>query len=147
MSTANNTILESLSSKYFPLNFDQNRQVGLRRYSLARWLVVNEACSCLVSPEVRIERTTAKFNGLLSLLSRSGQGLGSRRRGWFSFSQSRLDGDLPFFPVVQSAALICRLWCVSLPYLKFDTNLMPKRGSTPLPETGVSDCYRWCRAP
>src|ERR1019366_2226418 len=27
-----------------------------------------------------------------------------------------MDDDLPFFPVVQSGALICRLWCVSLPY-------------------------------
>src|ERR1019366_506712 len=45
------------------------------------------------------------------------------------FSRSRLDGVLPFFPVVQSAVLICRLWCVSLPYPQLDTNLMPKRGS------------------
>jgi hypothetical protein len=44
-------------------------------------------------------------------------------------SRSPLDGDLPFFPVVQSAAAICRLWCVSLPYQQLDTNLMPKRGS------------------
>ncbi len=47
-----------------------------------------------------------------------------------AFSRSRLDGDLLFFPVVQSAAAICRLWCVSLPYPQLDTNLMPKRGST-----------------
>jgi len=45
-------------------------------------------------------------------------------------SRSRPDGDLSFFPVVQSAAAICRLWCVSLPCLQLDTNLMPKRGST-----------------
>ena len=48
---------------------------------------------------------------------------GSRRsarptsvRVLMAFSRSRLDGDLPFFPVVQSAAVICRLWCASLPY-------------------------------
>ena len=58
------------------------------------------------------------------------------------FSRSRLDGVLPFFPVVQSAVLICRLWCVSLPYPQLDTNLMPKRGSTPLPETSVSGATR-----
>src|SRR5208337_2470488 len=45
-------------------------------------------------------------------------------------SRSRLVGDLPFFPVVQSAAVTCRLWCVSLPCAQLDTNLMPKRGST-----------------
>ena len=33
-----------------------------------------------------------------------------------AFSRSPLDGDLSFFPAVQSAAVICRLWCVSLPY-------------------------------
>ncbi len=44
-------------------------------------------------------------------------------------SRSPLDGDLSFFPVVQSAAVVCRLWCVSLPYPQLDTNLMPKRGS------------------
>src|ERR1035437_659430 len=33
-----------------------------------------------------------------------------------AFSRSPLDGDLSFFPVVQSAAVICPLWCVSLPY-------------------------------
>ena len=59
-----------------------------------------------------------------------------------AFSRSRLDGDLPFFPVVQSAALICRFWCVSLPYIKFDTNPMPKRSSTARPETGASGATR-----
>src|ERR1035437_2108239 len=33
-----------------------------------------------------------------------------------AFSRSLLDGDLSFFPVVRSAAVICRLWCVSWPY-------------------------------
>src|ERR1035437_5311137 len=33
-----------------------------------------------------------------------------------AFSRSRLDGDLSFFRVVQSAAVTCRLWYVSLPY-------------------------------
>ena len=47
-----------------------------------------------------------------------------------ALSRSRLDGDLPFIRVVQSAVPTCRLWYVSLPYLKFDTNLMPKRSST-----------------
>ena len=46
-----------------------------------------------------------------------------------AFSRSRLDGDLSFFPVVQFAAVICPLWCVSLPYPQLDTNLIPKRGS------------------
>src|SRR6267154_1451862 len=32
-----------------------------------------------------------------------------------AFSRSPLDGDLSFFPVAQSAAVICPLWCVSLP--------------------------------
>jgi len=59
-----------------------------------------------------------------------------------AFSRSGLVGDLPFFPVVQSGALICRLWCVSLPYPQLDTNLMPKRDSTALPETGVSGATR-----
>ena len=36
-------------------------------------------------------------------------------------SRSRPDGDLSFFPVVQSAAAICRLWCVSLPYAQQHT--------------------------
>src|SRR6266702_4077809 len=31
-------------------------------------------------------------------------------------SRSPPDGDLPSFPVVQSAAVIYPLWCVSLPY-------------------------------
>jgi hypothetical protein len=52
------------------------------------------------------------------------------RRVLMALCRSRLGGDLPFFPVVQSAVLICRLWCVSLPCQQLDTNLMPKRGST-----------------
>src|SRR5271157_2505656 len=65
--------------------------------------------------------------------AQSGSGLSARPtsvRVLMAFSRSRLDGDLPFFPVVQSAAAICRFWCVSLPYPPLDTNLMPKRGST-----------------
>jgi hypothetical protein len=41
-----------------------------------------------------------------------------------------LDDSLPFSLVVQSAVLIYRLWCVSVPDAQLDTNLMPKRGST-----------------
>src|SRR5450631_807538 len=51
--------------------------------------------------------------------AQSGSGRSSRPtsvRVLMALSRSRLDGDLPFFPVVQSAAVICRLWCVSLPY-------------------------------
>src|SRR5713226_1441699 len=65
--------------------------------------------------------------------AQSGSGRSARPtsvRVLMAFSRSRLDGDLPFFPVVQSAAAICRLWCVFLPYPQLDTNLMPKRGST-----------------
>jgi hypothetical protein len=65
--------------------------------------------------------------------AQSGSGRSARPtsvRVLMAFSRSRLDGDLPFFPVVQSAAVICRLWCVSLPYPQLDTNLIPKRGST-----------------
>jgi hypothetical protein len=77
--------------------------------------------------------------------AQSGSGRSARPtsvRVLMAFSRSRLVGDPPFFPVVQSAALICRLWCVSLPYLKLDTNPTPKRGSTALPETGVSGATR-----
>jgi hypothetical protein len=48
-----------------------------------------------------------------------------------ALSRSRLDGDLPPFHSCQSGVLICQLWCVSVPYPQLDTNLMPKRGSTP----------------
>ena len=63
----------------------------------------------------------------------SGSGGSSRRtlvRESVAFSRSRLDDELPFSPVVHSAVPICRLWCVSLPCLHLDTNVMPKRGST-----------------
>jgi len=65
--------------------------------------------------------------------AQSGSGRSARPtsvRVLMALSRSRLDVDLPFYPVVQSAAVICRLWCVSLPYVELDTNLMPKRGST-----------------
>src|ERR1035438_8943858 len=61
-----------------------------------------------------------KFVGaLLDLLLDGGSGRSARPtsvRVLMAFSRSRLDGDLLFLPVVQSAVLICRLWCVSLPY-------------------------------
>jgi hypothetical protein len=63
----------------------------------------------------------------------SGSGRSARPisvRVLMAFSRSGLDGDLSSFPVVQSAALICQLWCVSVPYPQLDTNRMPKRGST-----------------
>jgi hypothetical protein len=66
-------------------------------------------------------------------VAQSGSGRSARPtsvRVLMAFSRSLLDGDLSFFPVVQSAAVICRLWCVSLPYRQLDTNLTPKRGST-----------------
>jgi|ERR1700687_1451957 len=73
-----------------------------------------------------------KFVGALLnlLLKRDQDGRPTSVRVLLAFSRSCLDGDLPFFPVVQSAVLICRLWCVSLPYSQLDTNPMPKRGST-----------------
>ena len=61
--------------------------------------------------------------------AQSGSGWSARRtlvRVSVAFSRSRLDGDLLFFPVVQSAVPICRLWCVSLPCLQLDTNLDTK---------------------
>src|ERR1035441_8673143 len=51
--------------------------------------------------------------------AQSGSGRSARPtsvRVLMAFSRSRLDGDLPFFRVVQSAAVTCRLWYVSLPY-------------------------------
>jgi hypothetical protein len=65
--------------------------------------------------------------------AQSGSGRSARPtsvRVLMAFPQPRLDGALPFCPVAQSAAAICRLWCVSLPYAQLDTNLMSKRGST-----------------
>src|ERR1019366_3417320 len=52
--------------------------------------------------------------------AQSGSGWSARRtlvRVSVAFSRSRLDGDLLFSPVVQSAVPICRLWYVWLPYL------------------------------
>src|SRR5579859_2622048 len=52
-------------------------------------------------------------------VAQSGSGRSARPtsvRVLMAFSRSPLDGDLSFFLVVQSAAAICRLWCVSLPY-------------------------------
>src|ERR1039458_261507 len=52
--------------------------------------------------------------------AQSGSGRSARRtlvRVSVAFSRSRLDGDLLFSPVVQSAVPICRLWYVWLPYL------------------------------
>jgi len=54
--------------------------------------------------------------------ARSGSGLSARPtsgRVLMVFSRSRLDGVLSFFPIVQPAVLICRLWCVSLPSIYF----------------------------
>jgi hypothetical protein len=57
--------------------------------------------------------------------AQSGSGRAARPtsvRVLMALSRSRLDGDLPFFPVVQSVAVTCRLWYVSLP----STYFMPR---------------------
>jgi hypothetical protein len=79
------------------------------------------------------------IGALPNLAGQSGSGRSARTtsgRALMALSRSGLDGDLPFFPVVQFAAVICRLSCVSLPYSQLDTNLMPKRGSFPIVTAG-----------
>jgi len=116
----------------------------------ARLVGLPEAMPLLLSPACPLSRTRLEANRphrdrqsvraprkVRKRVAESAAPLGSGRsarpisvRVLMAFSRSGLGGDLPFFPVVQSAALVCRLWCVSVPYPQLDTNLMPKRGCT-----------------
>jgi hypothetical protein len=115
-----------------------------------RFLGLPEAMPFLLSPACPLSRARPEANRpnrnrqsfraarkVRRRVAESAAPLGSGRsarppsvRVLMAFSRSRRDGDLPFFPVVQSGVLICQFWCVSVPYPQLDTNLMPKRGST-----------------